>query len=86
MSLSLLTQLSLTEQASTIFQLWSAGNVRIQKLDLTIPAVDAVELVDALKEDSRVSPPQTPCGPKLMISLRSPISPILPRMIGMIGR
>jgi hypothetical protein len=39
-----------------MFQLWSAGNVRIQKLDLTIPAVDAVELVDALREDLRVGP------------------------------
>lgn len=42
-----------------MFQLWSAGNVRIQKLDLTIPAIDAVELVDALKGDIRVSPVQT---------------------------
>jgi hypothetical protein len=56
---SVVTQASLNKQASTIFQLWSAGNVRIQKLDLTIPAVDAVELVDALKEDSRVSSPHT---------------------------
>lgn len=38
-----------------MFQLWSAGNVRIQKLDLTILAMDAIELVDALKGDNRVS-------------------------------
>lgn len=40
-----------------MFQLWSAGNVRIHKLDLTIPAVDAVELVDAIREDIRVNTP-----------------------------
>jgi len=74
------------DQASTIFQLWSAGNVRIQKLDLTIPAVDAVELVEALREDSRVRHPIYLRGLLLTISSRSRISLISPKMIAMTGR
>lgn len=47
-------RLTSESQESTTFQLWSAGNVRIHKLDLTIPSVDAVELVEALRGDLRV--------------------------------
>jgi len=35
--------------------LWSAGNVRLAKLDLTIPAREARDLIDAMRGDERVS-------------------------------
>jgi hypothetical protein len=40
----------------TPIHLWSAGNLRLATLDLTIPARDAQDLVHAMKGDQRVRP------------------------------
>ena len=45
--------LLLIPQAHASFYLWSAGNVRLNGLDLTLPSVDAAELARALHADER---------------------------------
>jgi hypothetical protein len=44
-----------TPQPDATFHLWSAGNVRLNNLDLTIPAREAAELVKVMRGDERVS-------------------------------
>ncbi|KAK1923349.1 hypothetical protein DB88DRAFT_510909 [Papiliotrema laurentii] len=41
------------QNAHASFYLWSAGNVRLNGLDLTLPSVDAAELARALHADER---------------------------------
>ncbi|GFZ49847.1 hypothetical protein JCM24511_07250 [Saitozyma sp. JCM 24511] len=42
-----------TPQPDATFHLWSAGNVRLNNLDLTIPAREAAELVKVMRDDER---------------------------------
>ncbi|RSH93096.1 hypothetical protein EHS25_007449 [Saitozyma podzolica] len=41
------------QQPDATFHLWSAGNVRLNNLDLTIPAREAAELVKVMRGDER---------------------------------
>lgn len=52
-----------TPQPDATFHLWSAGNVRLNNLDLTIPAREAAELVKVMRDDERVSGWVLTCHP-----------------------
>lgn len=42
------------QQPTSTIHLWSAGNVRLGRMDLTIASHDAMDLIEALKVDDRV--------------------------------
>lgn len=46
---------SLTSQPQATVDVWSAGNLRINGRDQSLPAAEAEELLATLKGDSRVS-------------------------------
>lgn len=46
---------SLTSQPQATVDVWSAGNLRINGRDQSLPPAEAEELLATLKEDSRVS-------------------------------
>jgi len=42
-----------TQEANTPIHLWSAGNIRFNSRDLTIPVLEAQDLIEAMKVDER---------------------------------